>query len=204
MLALSAPEDRLSAVVRLLCRICDAVESTSPMDARRTAALEVAVLAALASLIEARHAPQQAARERPGRFRAVMRAREFIHENLAERVSLPRLCDASRVSARTLEYGFREFFGVSPLAYVRFERLGQVHRELHGARRTEVSVTEAAMRWGFWHLGQFSRDYRSLFGECPSATLARARARRLFDAGRSAARSRRADRTPTVTGLPAG
>ena len=27
-----------------------------------------------------------------------------------------------------------------------------------------------AHRWGFWHMGQFARDYRRLFGELPSET----------------------------------
>jgi AraC family ethanolamine operon transcriptional activator len=37
-------------------------------------------------------------------------------------------------------------------------------------------VGQVAGDWGFYHLGQFSRDYRRLFGESPSATLARHRA----------------------------
>jgi len=28
-----------------------------------------------------------------------------------------------------------------------------------------------ANAWGFWHMGQFARDYRRLFGELPSDTL---------------------------------
>ena len=31
------------------------------------------------------------------------------------------------------------------------------------------------MRWGFLHLGRFSRDYRRLFGECPRDTLSQVR-----------------------------
>ncbi|MBR0682029.1 helix-turn-helix domain-containing protein [Roseomonas eburnea] len=35
-------------------------------------------------------------------------------------------------------------------------------------------VKAAALSFSFWHLGRFSRDYRRLFGELPSATVARA------------------------------
>jgi AraC family ethanolamine operon transcriptional activator len=35
------------------------------------------------------------------------------------------------------------------------------------------SVKAAALSCGFWHLGQFSRDYRLTFGELPSETLVR-------------------------------
>ncbi|MBW6187084.1 helix-turn-helix domain-containing protein, partial [Pseudomonas aeruginosa] len=33
------------------------------------------------------------------------------------------------------------------------------------------TVKEAAMQWGFWHLGQFATDYQQLFAEKPSMTL---------------------------------
>lgn len=166
----------LNAVVDELCATLDGAGHRG-VEPRRIAAFEEEVLGIISSMLgmPARHEP--ATRERVGRHRAVMRAQEFIHENLGEPLSLLRLCDASLASARTLEYGFRELFGVSPLTYVRFQRLARVHRELYRTRRTDDSVTDVAMRWGFWHLGQFSKDYRGLFGECPSTTLSRGRCR---------------------------
>ena len=38
-----------------------------------------------------------------------------------------------------------------------------------------MSVTAAAMNFGFWHLGRFIDEYRSLFGEVPRATIVRSR-----------------------------
>ena len=35
------------------------------------------------------------------------------------------------------------------------------------------SVSAAALRWGFAHLGRFSAEYRRAFGECPAQTLRR-------------------------------
>jgi hypothetical protein len=34
-------------------------------------------------------------------------------------------------------------------------------------------VTAEALRWGFWHFGDFSRAYKDCFGELPSDTLRR-------------------------------
>ena len=39
----------------------------------------------------------------------------------------------------------------------------------HGS--TQVSVD--ALKWGFWHFGEFSRAYKQCFGELPSDTLRR-------------------------------
>jgi AraC family ethanolamine operon transcriptional activator len=32
-------------------------------------------------------------------------------------------------------------------------------------------VVDIAAQYGFWHMGQFSKDYKNLFGELPSSTL---------------------------------
>jgi AraC family ethanolamine operon transcriptional activator len=50
--------------------------------------------------------------------------------------------------------------------------LNLARRELQ-RRNSQTSVTATAMNFGFWHLGRFADEYRSLFGESPSATLAR-------------------------------
>ncbi|MCC7422651.1 MAG: helix-turn-helix domain-containing protein [Planctomycetaceae bacterium] len=34
-------------------------------------------------------------------------------------------------------------------------------------------MASVALRWGFWHLGEFAGAYRTLFGESPVETLHR-------------------------------
>ncbi len=38
-----------------------------------------------------------------------------------------------------------------------------------------MTVTAAALRVGFGHMGRFARDYHAQYGQKPSETLARAR-----------------------------
>ncbi len=73
------------------------------------------------------------------------------------------------VSRRTVQYACQSSLGVKPTSYLRALRLNGARREMRNAH----SVTEAATRWGFWHFGNFARDYRTMFGELPSQTLTR-------------------------------
>lgn len=85
------------------------------------------------------------------------------------------LARAAGVSRRSMERSFKQVRGCGPLEAVRRVRLGYARRDLLTAR-AESSVTETAMRWGFLHLGRFSRAYAGFFGERPSETLRRSRA----------------------------
>lgn len=108
---------------------------------------------------------------------AVARACAYIGANLRKPITLHDLCVAAGAGSRTLEYGFREFYDVGPMAYVRCVRLCRVRKDLLHTRRASAGVAKTARRWSFSHMGQFSRDYRLLFEESPSSTLARSRIR---------------------------
>ena len=65
--------------------------------------------------------------------------------------------------------------GISPKQYLQIYRLNRVQRRLQHSQGNATTVAGEAKAWGFWHMGQFSRDYRRMFGELPSETLARGR-----------------------------
>ncbi|WP_295443856.1 helix-turn-helix domain-containing protein [uncultured Thiodictyon sp.] len=88
-------------------------------------------------------------------------------------LSVAALCAEVEVSQRTLEYAFQERLGTSPMEFIRRLRLHAARRALLAAPRGGVTVAQIAMTFGFYQLGRFSADYRSLFGELPSATLTR-------------------------------
>jgi len=88
-------------------------------------------------------------------------------------VTLADLCLASSTSERRLRHAFYDCYGMSPTAYLRVAALNEVRHELlHGAP-TRDAVSRAASDFGFWHLSRFAGQYRALFGEAPSTTLAR-------------------------------
>ena len=87
--------------------------------------------------------------------------------------SIRELCDTVGVTERTLRRAVQAWYGVPPKTIVRARRLHGVRRKLRAARPGRVRVTGVALEWGFEHLGRFAGDYRELFGETPSQTLAR-------------------------------
>ncbi|WP_322996308.1 helix-turn-helix domain-containing protein [Castellaniella sp.] len=101
----------------------------------------------------------------------VQQARDLVLSQANQRLSIAEICRHLHISRRALQYSFQTVVGLSPLAYLRILKLNQVRRKLHNAQDISGRVTQVATTWGFEHLGQFSQDYRQLFGETPSATL---------------------------------
>ena len=104
---------------------------------------------------------------------AVRLAREYIHGRLSEPLPLSELCRHAGLKVRTLETGFREVTGLTPIAYIRSLRLNTVRRALHDPSARQRSISDIALDNGFWHLSQFASDYRKLFGETPINTRRR-------------------------------
>jgi AraC family ethanolamine operon transcriptional activator len=100
-------------------------------------------------------------------------AREYIHARLSEPLPLSDLCRHSGLKVRTLETGFQEITGLTPVAYIRSLRLNTVRRALHDVSARQRSISDIALDNGFWHLSQFATDYRKLFGETPTNTRRR-------------------------------
>lgn len=108
------------------------------------------------------------------RSKAVTLAIEFMNDQLADGISITQVCAATRASSRTLTRGFCERFGIGPKAYLNCLRLCRVRSELL-RNPPDCSVVNAANKWGFWHMGQFAKDYKKMFAELPSQTLQNAK-----------------------------
>jgi AraC family ethanolamine operon transcriptional activator len=112
--------------------------------------------------------------ERARGFNVCRMARAFVEANLAVDVvpTVTDICRTIGVSERTLQYAFRAYVDMSPITYLRLCRLNRVRATLRKADPQTTTVTAVAMCFGFLHLGRFALDYRKLFNESPSLTLA--------------------------------
>lgn len=107
------------------------------------------------------------------RNQAIKLSKDFLKEFPQKLLSVSDLCKLTRVSERSLQYAFKEHFGITPQAYLKLFRLNNVRRELRRCDPSTTKVNNIAIRWNFWHMGKFAADYSKLFGELPSKTLER-------------------------------
>jgi AraC family ethanolamine operon transcriptional activator len=110
---------------------------------------------------------------RSQRYQLVKQAEAYMLTHLDQPLTLQDLCTAVGAKGRTLQTAFLEVCGISPMAYLKAQRLHGVRLQLQSANPQMITVMSIATRWGFWHMGYFSRDYKQMFGESPSQTLKR-------------------------------
>ena len=180
---LTAPRDRLivtppTAAMAKLQRLHAAAaylaEDAPEIIAQPGAArgLEQALIEAMADCLASREARENTLAQ--GQHAIVMRRfRRVMEENPEHPLYIPEICKVIGVSSRTLQACCHEHLGMGPKHYLLLRRMNLARRALRQEAPETTSVTEIATRYGFWQLGRFAVEYQSLFGESPSATLAR-------------------------------
>jgi AraC family ethanolamine operon transcriptional activator len=113
-------------------------------------------------------------RDAPSRHSIVRRADAYLRENVGRPIYTEDLCAALDVAPATLSAAFRATFGISPHRFLKLRRLAMVRASLRAHQGSAPLVKSVALAHGFWHLGQFARDYQAAYGELPSETLAQA------------------------------
>ncbi len=164
---LNVPENTLDAIRFLLNRLLQTSQQTPPERLQR----DLVMMALLEALQKETH-NQTVTPSFSRRKLVVDQIKSYLEHHQDAPVTITELCQVACVSRRTLQYSFETVMGISPLQFLRLSRLNGARRTLSSAAPTD-SVANIATQWGFWHLSQFSKDYRLLFGELPSETLGR-------------------------------
>jgi len=105
------------------------------------------------------------------RDKALLAAENYITESGSNQITIAELCLVANVSERTLEYAFRERYNLTPKSYTLIHRMNNVRKQLRKFNTSNCTISEIARLHGFWHMGQFSADYKKIFAELPSETL---------------------------------
>jgi AraC-like DNA-binding protein len=90
---------------------------------------------------------------------------QFIRKNLAYPVSIEDLAKAAHLSPSRFHALFRDAMGLSPMRYVKLQRL-QIARAM--LLSGEASMDQIATATGFANPFHFSREFRAHHGESPS------------------------------------
>jgi AraC-like DNA-binding protein len=101
------------------------------------------------------------------------RAVLYIHSNLSKSITISEIADASGTTARSLQLYFQSEFNLSPMRYLKQQRL-MLARRLILQSEKDSTLGDIIYKAGFAHFGRFSSEYRDLFGEPPSQTKTKA------------------------------
>ncbi|MEB3193999.1 MAG: AraC family transcriptional regulator [Cyanobacteriota bacterium] len=92
---------------------------------------------------------------------------DYIRANLDQPLRLSDLESRSHYSRRALQYAFRERLNSSPKQWIREQRLA-LALDILQRQGPQLSVKVVALRCGYLHVSQFSRDFKLRFGISPS------------------------------------
>jgi len=98
--------------------------------------------------------------------RRMLRARDAMDRTYAQPLDIKALARIAHVSEAHFIRTFRATFGETPHRYLQRRR---VERAMFLLRETDRSVTDICMDVGFTSLGTFSRTFRDIVGESPTA-----------------------------------
>jgi len=97
--------------------------------------------------------------------------RDQLYLHMDGKINIVSLAKEHNISERTLQISFKSLFGFTPTVFLRNMKLNLVYRDLKFKNLKSGNVSSIAQKWGFMHMGRFSKYYTDLFGENPSATL---------------------------------
>jgi AraC family ethanolamine operon transcriptional activator len=102
--------------------------------------------------------------------RLVSETEDYVDAGGGRPVHISELCNALKVSRRSLHRAFDDTLGMGPNAYLRRRRLSAIHSVLRRCDPAEISIGDLAFEYGFPETGRFAAYYRHHFGETPSET----------------------------------
>lgn len=95
----------------------------------------------------------------------LIRALDYIEENIAGDIMIPELADACFVSVSSLQKTFKYVFRVPIKEYILRRRFSCAAKEL---LQTEDSILDIALKFGYSNAESFTRGFRKVWGITPS------------------------------------
>ncbi len=97
--------------------------------------------------------------------RRLRRVMDYIHDHLADSLSLEDMAKLAAMSAPQFSRAFKAATGKSPLQYVIYERINLAQLLL---QKTQLTVAEIAYRVGYGDLSRFGQHFKRQVGVAPA------------------------------------
>jgi AraC-like DNA-binding protein len=101
----------------------------------------------------------------------VKQAREIFEDNMQNIYTIKDLLNELDINARTLQYSFKNNFGISAKQYFQNIRLNAIKKELLQSDAQNTKISDISLKYGFFHSSYLSAEYKKLFNETPTETL---------------------------------
>ena len=141
---------------------------SSPLDTQTSMQIEREVTEAMLELLDAQDAqtPHFTKSEK-----IALEIKQKLFKHMDGKMTIALLAKEYTISTKSLQNAFRSLFDLTPNEFTRLLKLNLVHHELVHSNSSNTSVQRIARKWGFAHMGRFSKYYSELFDENPSVTL---------------------------------
>lgn len=96
----------------------------------------------------------------------IVRAVQYIQDNLSENICLNRLSDEANLSRYHFSRVFKSYMGMSPMQFVNVSRI-QKAKEL--LTYDDINISQVAIAVGFNDLSNFERQFKQITGITPKA-----------------------------------
>ncbi len=143
-------------------------DASSPLDKQTSMQIEQQITEAMLKLLDVQEAqtPHFTKSEK-----TAIKIKKDLFRHMDHTMSIETLAEKYTISVKSLQNAFKSLYGLRPNEFMRLLKLNLVHHELTQSKSSQTSVLKVARKWGFAHMGRFSKFYTELFGENPSITL---------------------------------
>ena len=143
-------------------------DASSPLDIQTSMQIEQQITEAMLKLLDVQEAqtPHFTKSEK-----TAIQIKKDLFKHMDHTMSVETLAKKYTISVKSLQNAFKSLYGLRPNKFMRLLKLNLVHHELIQSKSSQISVLQVARKWGFVHMGRFSKFYTELFGVNPSVTL---------------------------------
>jgi len=164
-------DDSDKKIVRLLESVILKYSNAKKLDLKTSRMIEVEIVEEMLKLFDNQEAKVSHLTKSE---KIAFAIREKVFNHMDAHINIESLSKEHGISEKSLQNSFKSLFGFTPKHFLQLMKLNLVRHELVKSSSNDTTVLRTAQKWGFRHMGRFSKYYLELFREKPSATLQKA------------------------------